>query len=109
MDRTAERCPGHAESPRGQGIRSVREAPRNPLAPGAQRPGSPRLRMVRVMALIGFDENEGFLAGHPDWLFEDPAIQRTFELDDFAGYLDSVNRVGEVAEAVHHHQDDDSQ
>lgn len=63
--------------------------------------------MVRVMALIDFDEIEGFLAGHPDWLFEDSAIQRTFEFDDFAGSLEFVNRVGEVAEAADHHPDID--
>src|SRR5690606_41529300 len=105
MDRTEARCPGHAESPRSQCIRSVREAPRKPLAPGAQRPGSPRLRMVRVMALIDFDEIEGFLAGHPDWLFEDSAIQRTFEFDDFAGSLEFVNRRGGVAAASAHPPD----
>ena len=59
------------------------------------------------MALIDFDEIEKFLASHPDWLFEDSAIVRTFELGDFAESLAFVNRVGELAEAADHHPDID--
>ncbi|HEX6946260.1 MAG TPA: 4a-hydroxytetrahydrobiopterin dehydratase [Acidimicrobiia bacterium] len=59
------------------------------------------------MGLIDFDEIERFLAEHPDWLFEDSAIQRTFEFADFAEALAFVNRVGEAAEAMDHHPDID--
>lgn len=59
------------------------------------------------MALIDLDELERFLDGHPDWLFEDAAIQRTFEFADFAEALAFVNGVGEIAEEADHHPDID--
>lgn len=59
------------------------------------------------MALIDLDELERFLDRHPDWLFEDAAIQRTFEFDDFAEALAFVNKVAEVAEEADHHPDID--
>ena len=59
------------------------------------------------MPLIDMDEIEEFLASHPDWLFEDSAIVRTFEFGDFAESLAFVNRVGELAEAADHHPDID--
>lgn len=59
------------------------------------------------MALIDLDELERFLDRHPDWLFEDAAIQRTFEFDDFAEALAFVNGVGEIAEEADHHPDID--
>lgn len=57
------------------------------------------------MALIDLDELERFLDRHPDWLFEDAAIERTFEFADFAEALAFVNRVAETAEAANHHPD----
>ncbi len=59
------------------------------------------------MALIDLDEMERFLDRHPEWLFEDAAIQRTFEFADFAEALAFVNGVGEAAEEADHHPDID--
>ena len=59
------------------------------------------------MALLEKTEIEAFITAHPDWLFEDKAIVRTFGFDDFAGSLDFVNRVDELAEAADHHPDVD--
>lgn len=36
---------------------------------------------------------------------DDHHLEKTFEFDDFAGALDFVNRVGELAEAEGHHPD----
>lgn len=59
------------------------------------------------MGLIESGDLAQFLAEHPDWLFEDDAVQRTFQFADFAEALDFVNRVGEIAEAANHHPDID--
>jgi 4a-hydroxytetrahydrobiopterin dehydratase len=59
------------------------------------------------MALLEKTEIEAFITAHPDWLFEDTAIVRTFGFEDFAGSLDFVNRVGALAEAADHHPDVD--
>ncbi|HZR91931.1 MAG TPA: 4a-hydroxytetrahydrobiopterin dehydratase [Gaiellaceae bacterium] len=39
------------------------------------------------------------------WVEVDGALQRTFELGSFREALAFVNRVGELAEAEHHHPD----
>jgi 4a-hydroxytetrahydrobiopterin dehydratase len=39
------------------------------------------------------------------WSEVDGALERTFELDDFAAALAFVNRVGQLAESENHHPD----
>ena len=39
------------------------------------------------------------------WEVVDGALERTFRFNDFAGAIDFVNRVAEVAEAENHHPD----
>ena len=41
----------------------------------------------------------------PEWDLEKNAIERTFEFDDFAGAIDFVNGVAELAEENDHHPD----
>jgi 4a-hydroxytetrahydrobiopterin dehydratase len=43
----------------------------------------------------------------PEWELEKNAIERTFEFDDFAGSIDFVNGVAELAEEMDHHPDID--
>ena len=43
----------------------------------------------------------------PEWDLEKNAIERTFEFDDFAGAIDFVNGVAELAEELEHHPDMD--
>jgi 4a-hydroxytetrahydrobiopterin dehydratase len=43
----------------------------------------------------------------PEWDLEKNAIERTFEFDDFAGAIDFVNGVAELAEEMEHHPDMD--
>lgn len=59
------------------------------------------------MALLEKSEIEAFITAHPEWLFEDEAIVRTFRFADFAEALGFVNRVAELAEAADHHPDVD--
>ena len=40
-----------------------------------------------------------------EWERDDQAIGRDFKFADFAGALEFVNRVGEVAEELNHHPD----
>jgi 4a-hydroxytetrahydrobiopterin dehydratase len=40
-----------------------------------------------------------------DWQEIDGALERTFELDSFAGAIAFVNRVAALAEAENHHPD----
>ena len=39
------------------------------------------------------------------WKFKDDKIKKKFEFEDFAGALEFVNRVGEIAERLDHHPD----
>ena len=58
------------------------------------------------MALLSEQEIDGALAGLGGWqLRGGTAIEREFKLDDFAGALAFVNRVGELAEEANHHPD----
>ncbi len=41
----------------------------------------------------------------PEWDLEKNVIERTFEFDDFAGSIDFVNGVAELAEELDHHPD----
>ena len=40
-----------------------------------------------------------------EWIEENNALQKTFEFKDFKEALAFVNRVGEIAERMHHHPD----
>ncbi len=58
------------------------------------------------MALLGPQEVEQRLAHLDGWsLVEGAAIEREFELADFAAALRLVERVGSLAEAANHHPD----
>ena len=45
------------------------------------------------------------LAGLNDWRAADDVLSKRFEFADFAGALEFVNRVGEIAEKHDHHPD----
>ena len=58
------------------------------------------------MALLNPSEIEQALAGLDGWrLVDGSAIERDFELADFAAGLGFVERVGALAEAANHHPD----
>ena len=57
------------------------------------------------MARLSDEEIEERLAGLDGWKREGDAIQRTFELDDFKGSVDFVNRITPEAEGMNHHPD----
>jgi 4a-hydroxytetrahydrobiopterin dehydratase len=57
--------------------------------------------------LIKRDEAKIRLKKVPEWELEKKHIERTFEFDDFAGAIDFVNAVAEVAEDEEHHPDID--
>jgi 4a-hydroxytetrahydrobiopterin dehydratase len=53
------------------------------------------------------DDNEiaDGLAGLTGWQRNGDAIEREFELEDFAGSVDFVNRITPIAEEMNHHPD----
>lgn len=56
--------------------------------------------------LLGEEQIESALAELGDgWSREDKAIVREFELKDFVGSVDFVNRIVPVAEGMNHHPD----
>jgi 4a-hydroxytetrahydrobiopterin dehydratase len=57
------------------------------------------------MARLNDEEIEQRLAELEGWEREGDAIARTFELDDFKGSVDFVNRLTPEAEAMNHHPD----
>jgi 4a-hydroxytetrahydrobiopterin dehydratase len=57
------------------------------------------------MARLSDQEIEERLAGLDGWKREGDAIQRTFELDDFKGSVEFVNRLTPEAEDMNHHPD----
>ena len=57
------------------------------------------------MARLSDDEIEERLAGLEGWKRVGDAIQRTFELDDFKGSVEFVNRLTPEAEDMNHHPD----
>jgi 4a-hydroxytetrahydrobiopterin dehydratase len=57
------------------------------------------------MARLSDEEIDERLAGLDGWEREGDAIQRTFELDDFKGSVDFVNRLTPEAEGMNHHPD----
>jgi 4a-hydroxytetrahydrobiopterin dehydratase len=61
--------------------------------------------METRMARLSDQEIEERLAGLDGWKREGDAIQRTFELDDFKGSVEFVNRLTPEAEDMNHHPD----
>ena len=57
------------------------------------------------MARLSDEEIEERLSGLDGWEREGDAIRRTFELDDFKGSVDFVNRLTAEAEEMNHHPD----
>ena len=57
------------------------------------------------MARLNDDEIEQRLAQLDGWERAGDAIERTFELDDFKGSVDFVNRLTPIAEEMNHHPD----
>jgi 4a-hydroxytetrahydrobiopterin dehydratase len=57
------------------------------------------------MARLSDQEIEERLAGLDGWKREGDAIGRTFELDDFKGSVEFVNRLTPEAEDMNHHPD----
>ena len=57
------------------------------------------------MARLSDEEIEEGLSALAGWEREGEAIRREFELDDFKGSVDFVNRLTPEAEAMNHHPD----
>jgi 4a-hydroxytetrahydrobiopterin dehydratase len=57
------------------------------------------------MARLSDEEIEQRLSGLDGWERGGDAIRRTFELDDFKGSVDFVNRLTPEAEEMNHHPD----
>jgi 4a-hydroxytetrahydrobiopterin dehydratase len=57
------------------------------------------------MARLSDEEIDEQLAGLDGWEREGEAIRRQFELDDFKGSVDFVNRLTPEAEGMNHHPD----
>jgi 4a-hydroxytetrahydrobiopterin dehydratase len=57
------------------------------------------------MARLSDEEIEERLSGLDGWERDGEAIRRTFELDDFKGSVDFVNRLTPAAEEMNHHPD----
>jgi 4a-hydroxytetrahydrobiopterin dehydratase len=57
------------------------------------------------MARLSDEEIEQRLSGLDSWERDGDAISRTFELDDFKGSVDFVNRLTPEAEEMNHHPD----
>ena len=57
------------------------------------------------MPLLSDDEVQGRLDGMEGWSREGDAIRKQFQLDDFKGSVDFVNRLTPAAEEMNHHPD----
>jgi len=57
------------------------------------------------MALLGDEEIQDRLARLEGWSREGDAIVKRFELSDFKGSVDFVNRLTPAAEGMNHHPD----
>jgi 4a-hydroxytetrahydrobiopterin dehydratase len=57
------------------------------------------------MEKIAEDVIEQRLAEFPEWSRSGDSIQRTLSFENFAGAMDFVNRIAELAEAQQHHPD----
>ena len=57
------------------------------------------------MALLSDEEIQAALAGVDGWEREGESITKTFELADFVGSVDLVNKIAGPAEEMFHHPD----
>ena len=57
------------------------------------------------MALLSDEEIDDRLSGLEGWERDGDGIRRTFELGDFKGSVDFVNRLTPEAEEMNHHPD----
>ncbi len=57
------------------------------------------------MPLLSDDEVQGRLDGLEGWTREGDAIKKQFQLEDFKGSVDFVNRLTPAAEEMNHHPD----
>jgi 4a-hydroxytetrahydrobiopterin dehydratase len=57
------------------------------------------------MPVLSDEEIESRLEGLEGWARQGDAIGKRFELDDFKGSVDFVNRLTPVAEEMNHHPD----
>ena len=60
-----------------------------------------------MAALLANDVVERWLAQHPDWTRDGPALGRTMECASFPAAIEVVRRVAVVAEEQDHHPDID--
>jgi 4a-hydroxytetrahydrobiopterin dehydratase len=59
------------------------------------------------METLSQEQIEAGLADLEDWAYEDGELRRTFRFHDFAGSVEFVERLAEVAEGMGHHPDVD--
>jgi 4a-hydroxytetrahydrobiopterin dehydratase len=57
------------------------------------------------MAALSDAEVKGRLSGLDGWELAGDAIQKQFELEDFSGSVEFVNRITPVANEMNHHPD----
>jgi len=57
------------------------------------------------MAALSDDEVKSRLSGIDGWELAGDAIEKQFELDDFSGSVEFVNRITPVANEMNHHPD----
>jgi 4a-hydroxytetrahydrobiopterin dehydratase len=57
------------------------------------------------MPLLSDDEVQGRLDGLEGWSREGRSIKKQFQLEDFKGSVDFVNRLTPAAEEMNHHPD----
>ena len=57
------------------------------------------------MPLLSDDEVQGRLDGLEGWSREGDAIRKQFQLEDFKGSVEFVNRLTPAAEEMNHHPD----
>jgi len=61
--------------------------------------------MGGTMAALSDDEVKSRLSGIDGWELAGDAIEKQFELDDFSGSVEFVNRITPVANEMNHHPD----
>ena len=59
------------------------------------------------METLSQEQIEAALVELGDWAYEDGEFRRTFRFHDFAGSIEFVERLAEVAEGMGHHPDVD--
>jgi 4a-hydroxytetrahydrobiopterin dehydratase len=80
-------------------------APQNPVAKPVCRAYSPHHISPAMSQLLDSKQIKAALKDLPEWDLEKNSIERVFEFDDFAGSIDFVNGVAELAEEMDHHPD----